>query len=322
MAQIGYTLSSEEFGPRDLVEHAARAERAGFDFLSISDHFHPWVDAQGHSPFVWATLGGVAQVTERVQVATGVTCPTTRIHPALVAQAAATVAAMMPGRFMLGVGAGENLNEHIVGRGWPEPAVRQDQLEEAIGLIRELWTGELVTHRGAHHTVEEARIYSLPDELPPIIVATGGDRATELAGRVGDGMFGLVPDPEVVEAFDDAGEGDERPKIGQVHVCWAEDEADARATARRHWPNAAIPGALNWELRLPSHFESAAELATEDDVAESVVCGPDPDAHAAAAREFLDAGYTHVYFHQVGPDQAGFIEFAERDLLPRLKREE
>jgi coenzyme F420-dependent glucose-6-phosphate dehydrogenase len=324
VAKLGYTLSSEEFGPRDLVEQASRAEHAGFDFLSVSDHFHPWVDAQGHSPFVWATLGGVAQVTQRVEVMTGVSCPTTRIHPAVVAQAAATVAEMMPGRFMLGVGAGENLNEHVVGRGWPEPAVRQDQLEEAVQVIRDLWRGELTSHRGTYFTVEEARIYTVPDEPPPILVATGGERATELAGRIGDGMVGLVPDPEVIAAFDQAGDGGgpDRPKIGQVHVCWARDEGEARRTAHANWPNAAVPGNLNWELRLPSHFESAVETVSEDDVADSVVCGADPEAHISAAREFIDAGYTHVYFHQVGPDQAGFIEFAERELLPRLRGEE
>ena len=318
MTQLGYTLSSEEFGPAELVRFAAGAERAGFDFLSVSDHFHPWTDTQGNSPFVWATLGAVAQVTDSVAVATGVTCPTTRIHPAIVAHAAGTVAAMMPGRFMLGVGAGENLNEHVVGRGWPEPAIRQDQLAEAVEVIRGLWTGELFSHYGRYFTVEEARLYTLPSEAPPILVATGGERATELAGRIGDGMFGLVPDGDVVSAFDAAG-GSGKPKLGQVHVCWATDEAEARATALRWWPNAAVPGTLSWELRLPSHFEAAAENVSEDDVAASVVCGPDPEAHVAAAREFLDAGYTHVYFHQVGPDQEGFLEFAERELLPRLR---
>lgn len=318
MAQIGYTLSSEEFGPRDLVRFGRLAEDAGFDFLSVSDHFHPWVDAQGHSPFVWATLGGLAQATERVAIATGVTCPTTRIHPAVTAQAAATVAEMMPGRFMFGVGAGENLNEHIVGRGWPEPSVRQDQLEEAVQVIRGLWEGDLFSHRGRYFTVEEARIYTLPDELPPILVATGGERATQLAGRIGDGMFGLVPDAEVIRQFDREGAAD-RPKLGQVHVCWADDAAKARSTALEGWPNAGVPGSLSWELRIPSHFEAAAEMVDEDDIAEAIVCGPDPEAHVAAAREFLDAGYTHVYFHQVGPEQEAFIEFAERELLPRLR---
>lgn len=318
-AQIGYTLSSEEFGPGELVHHAELAERAGFDFASISDHFHPWVDAQGNSPFVWAVLGGVSQVTERIRVGTGVTCPTIRIHPAIVAHAAATAAAMLPGRFWLGVGAGENLNEHILGDRWPPAPVRHEMLEEAVEVIRSLWEGGLTSHRGRHYTVENARLYTLPDEPPPIYVATGGEKATELAGRIGDGMFGLIPDSSVIEGFERA--GGSGPKIGQVHVCWAEDPDHARLTAMKFWPNGAVPGNLNWELPLPSLFEDAAEMVDADDIAENIVCGPDPEAHLSAVREFIDAGYDHVYLHQVGPDQEGFIEFAEKELLPELKRE-
>jgi coenzyme F420-dependent glucose-6-phosphate dehydrogenase len=317
MAAIGYTLSSEEFGPNELVRFARRAEEVGFDFLSISDHFHPWVDRQGNSPFVWAVIGGVAQVTQRIDVVTGVTCPTMRIHPAVVAQAAATAATMLPGRFGLGVGSGEALNEHIVGERWPETAVRQERLSEAVEVIRNLWEGGLVSHQGTHYTVENARIYTLPDELPPILVAAAGPRATELAGRIGDGFFGLLPDPEVIRQFERAG-GEGKPRYGQVHVCWAEGEAEAKSTALEWWPNAVVGGNLSWELPLPSHFEDATAWADEDDVAEAIVCGPDPERHVAAIRELIDAGYDHVYFHQVGPDQEGFLEFAERELLPRL----
>jgi coenzyme F420-dependent glucose-6-phosphate dehydrogenase len=317
VAQIGYTLSAEEFGPRELVRIARRAEDAGFDFASISDHFHPWVDRQGNSPFVWAVLGGIAEATERIRVGTGVTCPTTRIHPAIVAHAAATAAVMLPGRFWLGVGSGENLNEHIVGEGWPETAVRQERLAEAVEVIRKLWRGRLQSHHGRHYTVENARIYTLPDEPPPIIVATAGERATELAGRIGDGMYGLVPDSEVIRAFEAAG-GEGKPRFGQIHVCWASSEEEAKRTAHEWWPNAVVSGNLPWELPLPSHFESATEWAGPDDVAESVVCGPDPEPFVEAITEFVDAGYDHVYFHQVGPDQEGFIEFAEAMLLPRL----
>jgi coenzyme F420-dependent glucose-6-phosphate dehydrogenase len=317
MAAIGYTLSSEEFGPNELVRLARRAEEVGFDFLSISDHFHPWVDRQGNSPFVWGTLGGVAQVTERVEVVTGVTCPTTRIHPAIVAHAAATAATMLPGRFGLGVGSGEALNEHIVGERWPETAVRQERLAEAVEVIRKLWEGGLVSHHGTHYTVENARIYTLPDQLPPILVAAAGPKATELAGRIGDGFFGLLADPDVIRQFERAG-GEGKPCYGQVHVCWADDEVAAKSTALEWWPNAVIGGNLSWELSLPSHFQDAASWADEDAVAESIVCGPDPERHLAAIRELVDAGYDHAYFHQVGPDQEGFLEFAERELLPRL----
>lgn len=318
VASIGYTLSSEEFGPRELVGFARRAEAVGFDFLSISDHFHPWVDRQGNSPFVWAVLGGVAEATERIEVGTGVTCPTTRIHPAIVAQAAATAAAMLPGRFFLGVGSGENLNEHILGEHWPETEIRQERLEEAVEVIRLLWQGGLKSHRGRHYTVENARIYTLPDELPPIILAAAGPRATDLAGRIGDGFFGLVPDPEVIEQFERSG-GKGKSRFGQVHVCWAEDEREAKSTALEWWPNAVAGGNLNWELPLPSLFEDATEWAGEDDVAKSVVCGPDPQLHVEAVIEFVDAGYDHVYLHQVGPNQEGFLRFAEAELLPRLE---
>jgi G6PDH family F420-dependent oxidoreductase len=317
VAKIGYTLSSEEFGPRELVRFAIGCEEAGFDFASISDHFHPWVDRQGNSPFVWGVIGAVAEATERIRVGTGVTCPTTRIHPAIVAQAAATAQIQLEGRFWLGIGSGENLNEHITGERWPETAVRQERMVEAIEVIRKLWEGGLTSHHGKHYTVEGARIYTLPDESPPIMIATAGERSTRLAGELGDGMFGLVPDAEVIKTFEQAG-GADKPRFGQVHVCWAEDEAQAKKTALEWWPNAVVGGNLPWELPLPSHIEAASEWADEDDIAEEVVCGPDPEPFVAEIREFVEAGYDNVYFHQIGPDQERFLRFAERELLPRL----
>ncbi len=317
MTKIGYTLSSEEFGPNDLVRFAKRAEDAGFDFASISDHFHPWVDAQGNSPFVWAVLGGIAQQTERIRVGTGVTCPTTRIHPAIIAHAAATAAAMLPGRFWLGIGSGENLNEHIVGENWPQTAVRQERMEEAVEVIRLLWEGGLQSHHGKHYTVENARLYTLPDEPPPIYIATAGERATEIAGRIGDGMFGLIPDADVISAFEDAG-GKGKPKLGQAHVCLAETEDQARRTALEYWPNAVAGGNLQWELPLPSHFESATEWADEDAIAGDIVCTTDAEPIVKTISEYVDAGYDHVYVHQVGPEQERFLDFAESDLLPAL----
>ena len=318
MAAIGYTLSSEEFGPRELVDSAQRAEEVGFDFASISDHYHPWVHRQGNSPFVWAVLGGISRSTERLRVGTGVTCPTMRVHPAIVAQAAATAATMLPGRFFLGVGSGENLHEHILGEHWPETSVRQQRLEEAVEVIRLLWKGGLQSHHGRHYTVENARLYTLPDEPPPIMVAAAGERATDLAGRIGDGFFGLVPDPKVIQRFEAAG-GKGKPRFGQVHVCFAEDEAEAKRVAREWWPNAVVSGNLPWELPLPSHFEQASEWADEDDVAESVVCGSDPERFVQSITDYVEAGYDHVYYHQVGPDQEGFLRFADQELLPRLK---
>jgi coenzyme F420-dependent glucose-6-phosphate dehydrogenase len=315
--ELGYTLSSEEHRPSDLVRFARRAEEVGFTFSLISDHIHPWVDAQGQSPFVWSVIGGIAGATERLRLGTGVTCPLIRMHPAIVAHAAATCAAMMPGRFFLGVGTGENLNEHVLGDRWPAPDERIEMLEEAIEVIRELWQGELTTYRGVYYTVEQARIYTLPDELPPIAVAASKPCAAELAGRLGDALVSVAPDADLVERFEQSG-GSDKPRYGQVHVCWAEREQDARRTAYELWPNAAVAGALSQELPLPQHYEEATELVTEDDVAEKIPCGPDPERHVEAIRKYVDAGFDHVYVHQIGPDQEGFFRFCERELMPQL----
>ena len=317
MVQLGYKLSSEEFGARALVENARRAEETGFTFAMISDHFHPWIDAQGQSPFVWSVLGGIAQVTERLQVATAVTCPTVRIHPAIIAQAAATTAAMFDGRFVFGIGSGENLNEHIVGQGWPSTDVRQEMMEEAIEVIRLLWQGGLKSHRGLYYVVETARLYSLPKEPPPLMIAASGPKAAEIAGRLGDGLIATAPDPETMKAFEKAG-GRRKPRYGELTVCWAENEARAKKIARKVWPNAMVASALHWELPLPSHFEAAVESVTEDQVAEEIVCGPDPDKHLEKIREYAKGGFDHICIHQVGPDQEGFMRFYAREILPKI----
>jgi G6PDH family F420-dependent oxidoreductase len=318
MPEIGYALSSEEHTPNDLVRWARRAEEVGFTFALISDHYHPWVDSQGHSPFVWSVLGGIAQATERLRIGTGVTCPTIRIHPAIIAQAAATVAAMMPGRFFLGVGTGENLNEHILGDHWPPFDVRAEQLEEAVEVIRLLWQGGQQSHHGLHYTVENARLYTLPDELPPIMVAAAGPKAADLAGRIGDGLITTSPDSKVRERFEAAG-GTGKPGYGQMTVCWARDEATARKTALEIWPNAGLSGELSQELPTPAHFQQAVKLVTEEVIAESVICGPDARRHIEKIQKFIDAGYDHIYIHQVGPDQEGFLDFYRREVLPRFQ---
>jgi G6PDH family F420-dependent oxidoreductase len=316
MPELGYALSSEEHAPDTLVANARRAEEVGFTHALISDHFHPWIDKQGHSPFVWAVIGGIAQVTDTIEIGTGVTCPTIRTHPAVIAQAAATAAAMLPGRFFLGVGTGENLNEHILGNRWPPGEVRLEMLAEAIDVIRLLWKGSYQSHRGRYYTVENARIYTLPDEPPPLLVAASKEGAAELAGR-NDGLIGTSPEEDVLQAFA-AGGGKGKPAYGQVTVCWAKTEDEAKRTACEWWPNAAVKGDLSQELALPLHFEQAAEMVNEDDVAEAVVCGPDPEAHLAKIRDYADAGYDHVYVHQVGPDQEGFFDFYEREVLPNV----
>jgi G6PDH family F420-dependent oxidoreductase len=318
MISLGYKLSSEEQSAADLVRYAQMAQDTGFSFALISDHYHPWIERQGQSPFVWSALGAIAQATQRLTVGTAVTCPTVRIHPAVIAQAAATTATLMPGRFFLGVGTGENLNEHVVGQGWPETEIRQARLEEAIEIIRLLWKGGNQSYHGRHFTVENARLFSLPDTPPPLYVAVGGPRSADLAGRLGDGMVGTDPQASLLTAFDRAG-GAGKPRYGELTVCWAKNEATARRTAREQWPTSAMESNLSWELPLPEHFEAVAELVTEDQVAESIVCGPDPARHLAAIRKYAAAGYDHVCIHQVGKDQKGFFEFYAEEILPQLK---
>ena len=317
---FGCALSSEEHRPADLVASARRAEEAGFEFALISDHFHPWIDRQGQSAFVWSVIGGIAQATERIALGTGVTCPTMRIHPAIVAQAAATAAAMMPGRFFLGVGTGENLNEHILGQRWPSADIRREMLEEAIAVMRALWTGNLTTHRGRWYQVEDARIYTLPDEPPSIALAAGGPKAAELAARLGDALICTAPEAELVERYRNAG-GD-GARYGGLTVCVAGSEDEAKRIAHEWWPNAALQAPLGQELAQPAHFEAAVRAVTADDVAESVVCGADVELHVEKIQEFADAGFDHIYVHQVGPDQEAFFRLYERELLPHFAVEQ
>jgi G6PDH family F420-dependent oxidoreductase len=314
MVAIGYALSSEEHRPADLIRHAALAEERGFTFALISDHFHPWIDRQGQSSFVWTVLGGIARATQTLRVGTGVTCPILRTHPAIIAHAAATVADLMPGRFFLGLGTGENLNEHVLGQRWPEWEERAEMLEEAIEVIERLWTGEQVSHRGPNFQVSNARLYTLPKTAPPIYVAAGGDKMAAIAAGIGDGLIGTGPG--AVEAFERA--GGKGPRIGQVTVCWAKTEAAARQTAREWWPTAAIHGEASQELPNPANFEDLVKDFDEEAVAKVIPCGPDAGPMLDQIREYEQGGYDHVYVHQVGPDQAGFLDFASRELLPEF----
>lgn len=318
MVQLGYTLSSEEFRPRELAEQAKRAEEVGFTYALISDHFHPWLDSQGQSPFAWTTLGGVAMATERLTVGTGVTCPLIRYAPVIIAQAAATVADMLPGRFFLGVGTGEYLNEHITGEHWPPISLRQEMLIEAVDLIRELWDGGYTTRYGEFFTVENARIYTLPEKLPSIYIAASGSDSAQVAGAIGDGLISTAPDAETVTAFEQAG-GTGKPKYGQMTVCWGEDEDRAKQTATDIWGYTALPGQLSQELALPAYFEQATKLVTPEQATKHIVCGPDTEKYLEQIKAYTDAGFTHVYLHQIGQDQEGFLKFAQRELLPRFQ---
>jgi G6PDH family F420-dependent oxidoreductase len=314
--EYGYALSSEEHPPNDLVRNAKAAEEAGFSFALVSDHFHPWVDAQGQSAFVWSTIGAIAQATDRLVLGTGVTCPIVRIHPAIVAQAAATSAAMMPGRFFLGVGSGENLNEHVLGDKWPAADERLEMLEEAIEVIRLLWEGGFQSFRGEFYDVEQARLYTLPEEPLPLAVAASKPLAAELAGRLGDALVGVAPDAELVGKFEEAG-GSGKPKYGQITVCWAETEEAGRTTIKEVWPNAGLKGDLSQELATPVLFEQACELIRDEDL-ESLPAGPDPEPYVQAVREYEQTGFTHIYLHQIGRDQEGFFRFWRDELQPRL----
>jgi len=316
--EIGYSLMSEEHMPDKLVEYAQLAEQSGFTFATISDHYHPWLDLQGQSPFVWSTIGAISQVTKTLRLGTAVTCPTMRIHPAIIAQAAATSAALMPDRFFLGVGTGENLNEHILGAFWPPHEIRSYMLEEALEVIRELWGGKNTSYYGNFYVVENARIYTLPEKPIPIYVAVEGPKMAALAGKIGDGLISTTPDGLFIEKFRSEGENDDLPCYCQVTVCYGEDEAKARQIALKQWPIPAIPGELDRELPTPKFFEVTAALVTEEKLVEQVACGPDPKKHMEAIQKYLDAGFKKVSVHNIGPNQEGFFKFYKEKIFPQL----
>ncbi|MGW5462011.1 LLM class F420-dependent oxidoreductase [Streptomyces sp. NPDC003996] len=316
MPEYGYFLASEEHSPAGLVEQARMAEQAGFRALWISDHFHPWNDAQGQSAFVWSVIGALSEAVS-LPIETAVTCPTVRMHPAVTAQAAATSAVLTEGRFRLGLGTGEALNEHILGDRWPPLHVRLEMLEEAIQVMRRLFTGEEVNHQGTHYTVENARLYTVPEEPVPIDISGFGPKATSLAARVGDGYITMMPEEEMVTQFRKGG-GGAKPVSGGTKVCYGTDREDCVRTVRRLWYNELLPGEMGQVLPSPRHFEQLRELVTEDMVREKVVCGDDADQHVATLTAFADAGFDRVYVNQIGPDQKGFFDFYRTKVLPRL----
>jgi G6PDH family F420-dependent oxidoreductase len=319
--QIGYSLSSEEAQPKELVRYAQQAEDAGFRFAVISDHFHPWISRQGQSPFVWSVIGAIAQACRHLVIGTGVTCPILRIHPTLVAQAAATAMLMLEGRFFLGVGTGENLNEHIVGQHWPPLPIRRDMLAEAISILRLLWRGGMRSHNGRYFTVQDAQIFSLPKSPPPIMIAAASSSAAEFAGSMGDGLISTAPQENIVQKFRGSDDGAHKPCFGQMTVCWAKSRDEAKRVACEWWPVSAVPGKLMSSLSTPAEFESVAELITADAVAANMVIGPDPEPYLERIRLYGKAGFDHIYIHQVGPDQDGFFKFCTRNILPNVHLE-
>lgn len=317
MTRYGLTLSSEEHAPGHLVELAMAAEGAGFDFVSISDHFHPWIGEQGHSPFVWSVLGAIAHATEEIEVGVGVSCPIIRIHPAITAQAVATTSLLFGDRFTWGVGTGENLNEHIHGDRWPPAEVRLEMLEEAIEVMRRLWEGDSVTHKGRHYTVEDARIFDVPDPIPPVLVSAFATGSARLAARAGDGLWITGVKTDVIDEYRDA--GGNGPVWTQLTLCWDDDRDSALDRAHRLWPNTALPGQLAQDLRTVEHMEQATELVTPEDIeGSSIPLGPDPDPILQSIADAKEAGIEFIYLHQIGDPLDGFIEFWERELRPQL----
>lgn len=319
MTQIGYTMMCEQAGPKQLVRDVALAEQAGFDFAVISDHYFPWLDSQGHSPYAWSVLGAAAQATERIPLMTYVTCPIRRYHPAVVAQKAATMQLLSDGRFTLGLGAGENLNEHIIGGQWPLAPVRHEMLGEAVEIIRALWSGGNVTYRGKHFDVESARVWDLPDRLPDIGIAVSGPESCRLAGRHADVMIAVQPEPELGQIFDRAG-GSGKPRVGQIAMAYDPDENAAiqRVMDQFRWFTAGWR--VNAELPLPASFDQASKMVRPEDVTAQMPCGPDVERHVDAIRRFEAAGFTHIALVQVGADsQEKFIAWAASELLPALR---
>ena len=317
--KIGYTMMCEQRGPKDLVDDIVLAEQAGFDFSVISDHYFPWLEEQGHSPYAWSVLGAAAVRTSRIGLMTYVTCPTFRYHPAVVAQKAATVALLSDGRFRLGVGAGENLNEHIVGGGWPGADVRHERLREAIEIIQSLWRGGYVNYRGRHFDVESAKLFDLPEETIELGVAVSGKQSCDLAGEVADIAIAVEPERDLVTLFGDAG-GKGKPVVGQAGCCYDPDEAAALKLAHDQFRWFASGWKVNAELPGPQSFDAASSFVREEDIARQIPHGPEVEAYVDGAKAFADAGFTELAFVQIGPEQARFCEWFAETLKPALDK--
>jgi G6PDH family F420-dependent oxidoreductase len=318
MIKIGYKLMSEEHGPNELVRNVVRAEHAGFDLAAISDHFSPWIEEQGHAPLAWSVLGAAAHATKRIELMTAVTCPIMRYHPAIIAQGAATVALLSDNRFVLGLGAGERLNEHVAGLGWPGVGERHERLSEAVDIIQGLLAGELTNYRGEYFRLDQAKLFDRPSRKPLVVMAAGGVEAARLAARKADGLVVTEPKPELIAAFQSAdGTG---PRYAEVSMCWAPSEAEAQRTAHHYFRWAVTGWPVQAELPTVRSFAAATKHVTPEMVAQQVSCGPAVEVHLKSINRFIEAGYDHIILTQVGPQQAEFIEFFERQLAPALRR--
>jgi G6PDH family F420-dependent oxidoreductase len=315
--RLGFKLIAEAYSPTEIVRQAVQAEEAGFDFVEVSDHFHPWVSEHEHSGFAFSMLAAAAARTERIELATGVTCPFIRYHPAVVAQAAATTALLSEGRFILGIGAGERLNEHIVGAGWPPVAVRHQMLREALEIIRLLWSGGYQSYSGKHLRLEDARVFDLPDQLPRIVVAAGGPAAARIAGELGDAIFATEPREDLVSAYRSA--GGTGPRYAEVPLAWAPTEDAGAESARKLFRFGVTGWKVQAELPNPVNFDAATKFVTAEHMREQFGCGPDAQRHVEVAKEFLDAGYDQLALINAGPDMDGFFDFFGKELAPALR---
>jgi G6PDH family F420-dependent oxidoreductase len=317
MIKLGYKLMSEEHGPADLVRNAQRAEEAGFEFAAISDHFFPWLEEQGHSSLAWSVLGAIAQGTRGIGLMTAVTCPIMRYHPAIIAQGTATMALLSHDRFILGVGAGERLNEHIVGAGWPGRLERQERLAEALDIIQGLLSGTMASYRGEYFTLDHARLFDRPEHKPAVVVAAGGVKAARLAAERADGLIATEALPDIVDAYGEA--GGRGARYAEVAVCYAQREEEARKLAHHYFRWSLTGWPVMAELPDTEGFAAASKHLTPEMVAQQVSCGPSPEQHLAAIDRYVKAGFDHIILTQVGPHQDAFIEFFERRLAPALR---
>ena len=316
---FGYTLMTEQSRPKKLVSYAARAEEAGFDFEVMSDHYFPWLDEMGHAGYAWAMLGAVSQVTTSVELMTYVTCPLLRYHPAVVAQKAATIGVLSDGRFTLGLGAGENLNEHVVGQGWPPANVRHEMMEEAVEIIHSLLAGGYVNHAGKHYRVDSAKLWDLPESKVPLALAVSGPQSIDVLAPFADALVAVEPKPDLIERWTKVNPAADRA-IGQIPISWHADRdvAVERAHSLFRWFGGGWK--VNAELPGTAGFDSASQFVRPEDVADAIPCGPDVEPILDAVGEFVDAGFTDVAIVQVGDEgQQDFLEFAESTLLPALR---
>lgn len=318
MTKFGYKLMTEEHGPKALIANSVLAEQAGFDFLSISDHFHPWLEAQGHAPFAWSVLGGIAHATARIGITTGLTCPIIRYHPAIIAQAAATIAVMSDDRFSLAVGAGERLNEHVTGALWPSTPVRHEMLGEAIDIFRLLWDGGVHSYEGQFFDVDHAQLYDLPEQPITVTLGVSGAKSVALAVEKADGIMATSPEPDLVKSYT-AEAGKDAPVYGEVTLAWAATEDEGLKNAHERFRFSAFDWSVNSELRDVAGFEAATKYVRPEDLKDKVSIGPDPQVHLEAIRKYTDAGFTHLVLTCPGDDQAGFIGYVEKELLPKLR---